>query len=212
LDWRRGAKSFSALAAYNNFGSVNFETGGTAIALPAISTSDNFFDIFGVKPALGRTFAMGEELRGRNFVVVLSNEVWRSLFAARPDAIGTKVKLDGISYTVIGVMPAGFRFPISETNAVYRPLNMTPMQRNGRGNHWLHTVGRLKPGVTAQAAQQEFNRVIDQLGRVYPDTRGRRPCDRANANVRAFRKLAIHDLRRTCSFAFPRRPLRAHQS
>lgn len=174
LDWRRNAKSFSALAAYNNFGSVNFETGGTAIALSAVSTSDNFFDIFGVKPLQGRTFAMGEELPGRNFVVVLSNEVWRSLFAARPDAIGTKVKLDGVLYTVIGVMPAGFRFPISETKAIYRPLNMTPMQRKGRGNHWLHTVGRLKPGVTVQTAQQEFNRVLDELGRVYPDTKGRR--------------------------------------
>lgn len=174
LDWRRAAKSFSALAAYNNYGSVNFENGGTAIALSAVSTSDNFFDVFGVRAALGRTFTAGEELPGRNLVVVLSDEVWHSLFGARPDALGAKVKLDGISYTVIGVMPPGFRFPISENNAIYRPLNMTPMQRNGRGNHWLPTVARLRPGFSLQAAQQEFNRVLQQLGRLYPDTKGRR--------------------------------------
>lgn len=174
LDWRREAKSFSALAAYNNYTSVNFENGGTAIALPAVGTSDNFFDVFGVKPVLGRTFLSGEELPGRNFVVVLSNEVWRSFFGAQQDVIGSKVKLDGTTYTVVGVMPPGFRFPISETNAIYRPLNMSPMQRNGRGNHWLPTVARIRPGVSPQVAQQEFNRVLVQFGRIYPDSKGRR--------------------------------------
>lgn len=174
LDWRRETKAFSALAAYNSYSSVNFENGGTAISLPAVSTSDNFFDVFRVKPALGRTFALGEEQPGRNFVVVLSYEVWRSLFGGRADVLGAKVKLEGLSYSVIGVMPPGFRFPISETNAIYRPLNMTPNQRTGRGNHWLPTVARLRPGVTVQMAQQEFNRVLNQLGRIYPDTKGRR--------------------------------------
>ena len=149
-DWRRETKSFSVFAAYNSFGGVNFENSGMAIALPAVSSSDNFFDVFGVQPILGRTFSRGEELPGRNLVVVLSNEVWRNTFNARPEAIGSKVKLDGVPYTVIGVMPAGFRFPISETNAIYRPLKLTPLQRNGRGNHWLWTVARLKPGITAR--------------------------------------------------------------
>lgn len=174
VDWRREAKAFSALAAYNNYASVNFENGGTAISLAAVATSENFFDVFGVKPALGRTFAPGEEQPGRNFVVVLSNEVWRSLFGGRPDALGRKVKLDGRPYTIIGVMPPGFRFPISGTDAIYVPLHMTPEQRNGRGNHWLPTVARLAPGMTAAIAQQQFNGVLERLGRIYPDTKGRR--------------------------------------
>src|ERR1700751_3415136 len=78
LDWRRETKSFSALAAYNNYGGVNLEIGSGAFALAAVSTSDNFFDVFGIAPALGRTFAPGEVLPGRNFVVVLSDEVWHS--------------------------------------------------------------------------------------------------------------------------------------
>ncbi|MBV9765864.1 MAG: ABC transporter permease [Acidobacteriaceae bacterium] len=174
LDWRRDTKAFSALAVYNSYSSVNFETGGTAISLPAVSTSENFFEVFGVKPMMGRTFARGEEQPGRNFIVVLSNEIWRSLFGARTDALGAQVKVDGRSYRVIGVMPPGFRFPISQTNAVYLPLNMTPNLRQGRGNHWLRTVARLRPGVSAQLAQQEFNRVLNQLGDIYPDTKGRR--------------------------------------
>lgn len=174
LDWRRDTKSFSALAAYNSYSSVNFENGRTAIALHCVSASDNFFEVFGVRPILGRTFVSGEELPGRNFVVVLSSEIWHDLFGARSDVLGAKVKLDGKVYTVIGVMPPGFRFPISETNAVYRPLIMTPMQRNGRGNHWLPTVARLRPGVSAPVAEQEFNRVLNRLGRVYPDSNGRR--------------------------------------
>ena len=107
-------------------------TAEKAISLAAVSTSDNFFDVFGVKPIMGHTFLAGEEQPDRNFGVVLSNEVWRSLFGARSDAVGSKVKLDGLWYAVIGVMPPGFRFPISETNAVHRPLTMTPNQRTGR--------------------------------------------------------------------------------
>jgi hypothetical protein len=148
LDWRRDAKCFSALAAYNNSSSVNLENEGTAIALPAVSTSDNFFDVFAVRPILGRTFVPGEELPGRNFVAVWSNEVWYSVFGGRPGVLSSKIKLDGITYTVIGVMPPGFRFPISAANAIYRPLSMSPMQRNGRGNHWLPAIARLRPGVS----------------------------------------------------------------
>jgi hypothetical protein len=65
LDWRRESQSFATLAAYNNFKSVNAELGGTAISLHSVMTSDNFFDVFGVKPLLGRTFEKGEEEPGR---------------------------------------------------------------------------------------------------------------------------------------------------
>lgn len=174
VDWRRDVRSFSALAAYSAYGSVNFQSDAASMALHAVSTSDNFFDIFGVKPVLGRTFARGEEQPGRNFVVVLSHEVWRNQLGGRTDVLGQKVKLDGQSYTVVGVMPAGFRFPINRIDAVYRPLRMTENQQKGRGNHWLPTVARLKDGVTQDAAQAEMQSVLNRLGRAYPDTNGRR--------------------------------------
>ena len=174
LDWRRETHGFSALAGYSSFGSINAELPTGAVTLRSVATSANFFDVFGVSPSLGRTFQPDEEQPGRDTVVVLSDEVWRSLFDARPDAVGSKLKLDGRLYTVIGVMPPGFRFPIARTDAVYILLHMSDRQRNSRGNHWLQTVARIAPGVSPQAAAQEFNRVLTSLGERYPSSKGRR--------------------------------------
>ena len=173
LDWRRMNHGFSALAGYNSYQSVNFEGPAGPIALHAVQGTDNFFDVFGVSPILGRTFASGEDADGKNDVVVLSFEVWRQFFAGDSGVVGRKVNLDGRPYTIIGVMPAGFRFPISRVNAVYTPLHMSQQQREGRGNHWLQTVARLRPGVTARQAQADMARVLTDLGRTYPDSQGR---------------------------------------
>jgi putative ABC transport system permease protein len=174
VDWRRETPAFSALAAYSSYRSVNAELPTGAASLHAVATSANFFDVFGVTPLIGRTFEPGEEEPGRNNVAVLSNEVWRGSFDGRRDAVGSKIKLDGRIYTVIGVMPSGFRFPISRTEAIYFPLNMPEQQRKARGNHWLPTVGRLAHGVSWQAAEQQFNSVLARLGEAYPDSKGRR--------------------------------------
>ena len=176
LDWRHDNHVFSALAAYNDFESVNFEGPTGPVALSHVTTSDNFFDIFGVAPRLGRTFAPGEDQPGKTDVVVLSYEVWREHFQSRKDAIGEAVRLGGHPYTVIGVMPAGFRFPLGDRNAVYTPLNPTRTDmREDRGSHWLPTVARLKPGVSIQQAEADMATVLEQLGRAYPgESKGRR--------------------------------------
>jgi putative ABC transport system permease protein len=174
LDWRRMDHSFSALAAYNDYSNVNFEGPTGPIALHAVQASDNFFDVFGVNPILGRTFVPGEDQDGRNDVVVLSYEIWQQTFGGQKSVIGQKVKLDGKPYTIIGVMPAGFRFPIGKLNAIYTPLHMSKQQRENRGSHWLPTIGRLKPGVTLKQAEAGLNHVFADLARSYPDTKGRR--------------------------------------
>ncbi|HEY6448011.1 MAG TPA: ABC transporter permease [Acidobacteriaceae bacterium] len=163
-DWRRMARSFTALAAFVN-GSVGMGGGEGPVVLSEVQASDNFFDVFGVNPILGRTFAAGEDQNGRNDVVVLSYEVWQQEFGARKSVIGQKVRLDGSTYTIIGVMPAGFRFPIDELNAVYAPLHPTPNQITNRGNHWLQTVARLKPGVTARQAEDDLDAIFTELGK-----------------------------------------------
>lgn len=174
LDWRRMNHGFSALAGYSGYGSVNFEGPTGPIALHVVKGTDNFFDVFGVSPILGRTFAAGEDEDGKNNVVVLSYETWQQLFGGRNDVIGEKVKLDGNAYVVIGVMPAGFRFPINKVNTVYTPLHMPKQQREGRGSHWMQTVGRLKAGVPLSQAQADLSSVFDDLGRQYPDSKGRK--------------------------------------
>jgi putative ABC transport system permease protein len=174
LDWRRLSHGFSALAGYSAYGTVNFEGPAGPIALHVVKSTDNFFDVFGVSPMLGRTFAPGEDEDGKNDVVVLSYETWQQLFGGDKGVIGQKVKLDGRPYTVVGVMPAGFRFPIGKVNAVYTPLHIPKQQRESRGSHWMPTVARLKAGVSLSHAQADLSSVFDDLGRQFPDTKGRK--------------------------------------
>lgn len=173
LDWRRMNHSLAVLAGYSAFSTVNFEGPQGPVALHATEGTDNFFDVFGVAPILGRTFAPGEDQEGKNDVLVLSYEVWRQYFGGRRDVIGEKVKLEGRPHTIIGVMPAGFRFPISRVDAVYRPLHAAKPLRETRGNHWLPTVGRLKPGVMVNQAQADMSEVLSDLGRTYTFSQGR---------------------------------------
>ena len=127
-----------------------------------------------MKPIIGRTFAPGEDLPGKNNLIVLSYEAWRQDFGASPDAVGQSVKLNGSAYTVIGVLPAGFRFPVSVHNAIYTPLHVPKAWADTRGNHWLPVVGRIRSGFSTTQAELDMNRVLRDLGEAYPETKGRR--------------------------------------
>jgi predicted permease len=169
LDVRAQLRTFDALAGYSMFGKVNLEGPGGPVALSAVKSTDNFFDVFGVKPLLGRTYLPGEDQPGKDNVVVLSHEVWQSIFAGRADVVGKDVQFDGTPYTVIGVMPAGFRFPLQAREAVYTPLHINPSWAKARGMHWMQTVGRLKQGVTNEQARTDLNHVMSDLARAYPE-------------------------------------------
>ncbi|MGA2848769.1 MAG: ABC transporter permease [Terracidiphilus sp.] len=169
LDVRAQQRTLDALAAYSMFGRVNLEGPSGPVALKAVKSTDNFFDVFGVKPLLGRTFLPGEDLPGKDNVVVLSYEVWQSSFGGRTDVVGKDVQLDGTAYTVIGVMPAGFRFPLEARGAVYTPLHTNPAWAKARGMHWMRTVGKLKQGVSNEQARTDLNRVMADLARAYPE-------------------------------------------
>ncbi len=168
-DERVQQHSFTALAGYSGSG-VNFESPHGPVALHATKGTDNFFDVFGVRPILGRTFLPGEDQPGRDNVVVLSHEVWQRDFEADAKVIGKVARLDGHPYTIIGVMPGDFRFPLGLRNAVYTPLHADPLLITRRGTHWLRTIGRMKPGVSRQQAQADLQRVFADMGRAYPDT------------------------------------------
>lgn len=164
VDWRRMSRSFTALAGLMQ-STVGLEAGSGPVALHEVQATDNFFSVFGVNPLLGRTFAPGEDQAGRNDIVVLSYEVWQQDFGGRKSVVGQAVRLDGNRYTVIGVMPAGFRFPINMLNAVYVPMHLTANQMKNRGNHWLQTIAKLKPGVTPRRAEEDLDAVFTQLGK-----------------------------------------------
>jgi putative ABC transport system permease protein len=173
LDWRQMNGGFQTLAAYKSVGSVNFENSEGPAPLPLVSATDNFFDVFGVPPLLGRAFAAGEDQPGRNDVVVLSHEVWRHRFGSRASVIGEAVKLDGRPYSVIGVMPAAFRFPLNEADTLYIPIHPTRNQQ-ARRNYWLTTIGRLKDGLTPQLAEADMMRVLNNQAQTSPAAKGGR--------------------------------------
>jgi putative ABC transport system permease protein len=170
VDARAQLKTFDALAGYTDFLKINLEGPSGPVSLNSVRGTDNFFNVFGVKPILGRTYLPGEDQPGRDNVVVLSYEVWQTQFGGQANAVGQVVRLDGAPYTVIGVMPARFRFPLSARNAIYKPLNPDSEWKNNRRSHWMRVVGLLKAGVSRGQAQADFARALADLGRAYPDT------------------------------------------
>ena len=170
-DERTQASAFAALAGYTDFGSYTVETPSSGpVLLDAVSSTDNFFQVFGVSPLLGRTYLPGEEQDGRNDIAVLSYDAWQNYFLGDRNVLNRAVKLDGRTFTIVGVMPAGFRFPLNMRNAVYTPMHLDKPWMNGRGNHWLRTVGRLKDGMTIEQAQADLSHVFSDLGRTYAQT------------------------------------------
>jgi predicted permease len=101
---------------------------------------------------------------------VVSYEVWQNDLGGDKNILNKPIRLEGRTYTLIGVMPAGFRFPIGVRNAIYTPLHLDESWMKGRGNHWLQSVGRLKDGVSIAQAQADLAHVFANLGRSYPDT------------------------------------------
>jgi len=172
-DVRAQLQTFDVLAGYaGGVDNINLEGPGGPASLRVIKGTDNFFTVFGVKPILGRTYEPGEDQPGRDNIAVLSYETWKINFAGLTDVVGKVVRLGGTPYTVIGVMPAGFRFPLSAHNVIYTPLHPSESWRKSRGAHWLRTVGLLKEGVSRNGALADLNRVLAEIGRAYPDTDG----------------------------------------
>ncbi|MGO9336959.1 MAG: ABC transporter permease [Terracidiphilus sp.] len=173
-DERAQAHAFSALAGFFPYFKATMDAPSSGpVSLNRVRGTDNFFQVFGIQPILGRSFLPGEEKEGKNDVAVLSYEVWQKYFNGDRAVLNQAVKLDGHAYTVIGVMPAGFRFPLGTRNAIYTPIHLDQMWMNGRGNHWLQTIGRLKDGFTTSQAQTDLTQVFNNLARAYPTDGGR---------------------------------------
>jgi predicted permease len=174
-DERAQVRGFEALAGYNDFFKATMETASSGpVLLDTVHSTDNFFRVFGVQPLLGRTYLPGEEEDGKSDVAVLSYEVWQSYFGGDRNVLNQSVKLDGRAYTIIGVMPAGFRYPIGRRNLVYTPRLIDHSWMHNRGSHWMRTVALLKDGVSREQAQADLGQVLANIGRAYPDSDGGR--------------------------------------
>jgi predicted permease len=174
-DERAQLTSFQAFAGYFAWRDVVMETTGGPAVLQSLRTTDNFFDVFGVHPVLGRTFLPGEQESGSNDVAVLSYQTWQAHFSGARDLIGKAARLDGRVYTIVGVMPPSFRFPLNMRDVVYTPLHLDaePWMQH-RGSHWLWTVARLKDGATIGGAQAELEHIYSDLSKAHAETDGGR--------------------------------------
>ena len=138
--------------------------------LVGVRSTTNLFSVLGATPLIGRTFAAGEDQPGAPNVVVLSEGLWRRRYAGTPNILGTRVTLSGTPYTVIGVMPSSFDFPIRTLrNDYWMPLVFLPRELSSRASHWLQLVGRLKPGLDSARATADLAPIADRLAREYPN-------------------------------------------
>jgi putative ABC transport system permease protein len=136
-----------------------------------MAVTTKFFDVFGVVPIAGRAFQAADAVP-RPSVVVLGEAFWRRRFGGDPSIVGRDVRLDGRPFTVIGIAPASFRFDPGSLETALWTL-VTPPPQSGpaqRYPHYMQAVGRLKPGVTMEAAQADLAGIAAALGREMPDT------------------------------------------
>src|SRR5687767_1265811 len=166
LDWKEQNRSFEHLAAYLS-GNMFFDVGYGTEDIPVGLVTPETFAHFRVSPILGRTFTEAESLPGETSrLAVLSYSTWQNKFGADPNVVGRTIQLSGATYSVIGVMQAGFSFP--ERAQLWRPLPVDPKQLD-RGPHYLRVVGRLKRDVTLAQAQADMSSIAGRLAKQYPE-------------------------------------------
>ena len=154
MAFRTEAKSLEAVAATRGV-SRTLQVDGQPRRIATLETTHELFRILGVPPTLGRTFTDEEDVRGAPRVAVLSYGLWMEMFGADPAVLHRSLTLDGESYQVIGVMPAGFHFPSPET-ALWTAYRIDSANLDYWNNHYLRVYGRLEKGVTLGAARAEI--------------------------------------------------------
>ena len=171
-DWQRDNQTLAALAIHRIYSFVLTGT-GDAESIPSQFVSSDFFPMLGVKPALGRLFTPGEDEIGRSPVVLISAGFWTRKFGSKPDVLGNTLTLDGRSFTIVGVLPAGFNLSVGNfrPSEIYAPIGQwqnTALKDRAAGLG-IHGIARLKPGVTLERAQADMNNVSDRLAAAFPE-------------------------------------------
>jgi len=169
LDWQRLNKSFSSLDVYSGSGYL-LRTPSGAVPVQGERVSGGFFQTLSVRPMLGRDFYPGEDRPGGPNVVILSYGAWLHRFGTRGDLVGQTVDLDNEAYTIIGVLPRAFSFAPSGNAEFWVPLNKFSPHEKMRTFYNFWGIGRLRDGVTAQAAGSEVATIAKQLQQQYAIT------------------------------------------
>jgi len=171
FDWRDQNRSFSSMFAYR-IGEYALTGRGEAKRVRAVMATAGIFSTLQAHPALGREFLTEENRKGADHVVVLSYGLWQAEFGGAADAIGRTFQLDSEPYTIVGVMPAEFRFPLPGSDA-YVPIGFDDKVMTQRGAHYLRVLARLKSGISVAQANDDLAGIMAELRRLYPDKDGK---------------------------------------
>ncbi len=167
-DFAHDNKSFSAIAALGQWQPTMSGTSEPE-RLDGQRVTHSFFQVLGVKPALGRDFYREEDVPGAARVVVLSDGLWRRRFGGDATLVGKQITLDGIPFTVVGIMPADFDNVLNPTAKLWSPLRYdVSLPQACRSCRHLRAIGRLKPGTSPAAGERDLTQISVNLVRAYP--------------------------------------------
>jgi predicted permease len=170
-DWRRQQTSFEQVAAYSGASSdtMSLVMGDHGEQVHTVLASSNLFSLLGVAPLMGRMFVEQDDTPNANHVAVLSAEAWQRYFGGDHGILGRNIDLNGVSYTVIGVLPPGGAYPTA--GEFWMPLSLMDKEsQTRRVGHTLDVLGRLKPGVDLAEARADMQTIAARLAQAYPAT------------------------------------------
>jgi putative ABC transport system permease protein len=178
LDYEKQLQSYDRIAAFD-YADFNLTGGDMPERVQGSVVSPSLFPLLGVEPIKGRTFAPNEMEPGRDDVIVISARLWQRRFNSDPNILNTKLALTGRTYTVIGIMPASFEFPLplfnvqgnqfAERADIWKPIAFTEDELKSRGSRSYGMIGRLRGGVKAPRAQAELNTITANWTRQFTD-------------------------------------------
>lgn len=170
-DFRERSRSFSTLAAYS-WTSGPLAHSQEAQLLRGVAVTSEIFDLLGVRPLLGRAYTPADHQEGAPYIIVISHGLWQRAFGGDRNILGRQINLSGRNFTVVGVMPPGWKFPVEDERIDYlAPFEYQPVPvLNNRGAHFARIIGRLKPGVSIREAEAETSAIATHLAAQYPST------------------------------------------
>ncbi|MGI8438277.1 MAG: ABC transporter permease, partial [Chthoniobacterales bacterium] len=173
-DLRAAQQSFAMMTGYLNGSTINVTYKNNPTRYTGGYVTEDFFRILDVKPILGRDFVAADNQPGAEKVALLGHEIWQRDFGGNPDIVGQAVRINGKAATIIGVMPEGFKFPVSEQLWVplYNEYPLKPREDPTSQNSSPQIIGRLKSGVSLDQANAEYVQLARRLAKEFPKTNG----------------------------------------
>ena len=188
-DWKSQNQVFEDMATFDER-SFNLTGDGEPEKIEAYGVTANFFDVLGVKPALGRVILPEDDKPEANKVVMISYGLWQQRYGGELTVVGRELPLNGEKYTLVGVMPAGFQFMDSHIG-LWVPMAFTSETLAQRGSHYLTVFARMKPGVTLAQANADIHTIQQRIAHDHPNEAGR-----ISAYVMPLRDQLAGDVRR----------------